>query len=743
MASGIFNVGVSGLSAAQIGIQTTSHNIANASTSGYNRQQTVQTTNTPMFTGSGYIGQGANVQTVQRVYSAFLSQQVLSAQTVASQMEVYQTQVEQIDNLLADPSAGLGPGLEDFFGAVQEVAAYPSSIPARQSLISSAQSLAARFQGLDQRIQEVRDGVNSQILAQLQNINSMTTQIGELNQRIILAQAAGSNQPANDLLDQRDQLVTDLNKLIRVQTVVQDDGTYNVFIGNGQPVVVGSVVSTLSGVQAPDDPEKIAVQMNSPYGGSFVLLESLLSGGALGGLLNFRAETLDIAQNALGRIAMAMASQFNAIHASGQDLIGNLGTDFFAVPVPVTNASVLNANPTTALDAQIIDSDYRLVFNGASFDVTRLSDGTSFNGLSMPAVLDGVTVSLTAGIANPGDVFVVRPGNRPGARVISEATNTGNAELDSTGSNFAALTDSDYRIDYVAANQWRLTRLSDLATWTSIVGVTEQDALDDLQQYQPGFSMTLSGAPPSVGDSFVIQPTRRGARDLAVAITDPNLIAAAAPFRTSATSTNTGVATISSGSVEYRDDSLPNLPLGTSPAGDIVLTFDAGTNTFAISGAYAGTVNYDPGTQTGVDISINGLTFRITGRPDTGDTFILAANANGVSDNRIAQMLGALQTTNVLNGVAGQTTSGATATYTSAYSQIVSQIGAKARQVEIVGQAQQALVDQASNAKESLSGVNLDEEAANLLKFQQAYQAAAKMLDIASKLFEEILAVGR
>lgn len=740
MASGIFNVAVSGLNAAQLGIQTTSHNIANASTEGYNRQRIDQTTSTPVFTGAGFIGQGTSVQTVQRVYSQYLTQQALGSQTNVAELDSYLTQLKQIDNLLADPNAGLSPALADFFKSVQEVAANPASIPARQAAISGAQALVARFQGLDTRIQEVRDGVNQEMLAELKSINGLAAAIGEANQRIILAQAAGPGQPANDLLDMRDQMVAELNTHIRVQVVEQTDGTFNIFIGNGQPVVIGTQVSTLSGKQALDDPEKVDVALDTPYGKSIYLLDSQLTGGKLGGLIRFRAESLDLAQNNLGRIAIGLATAVNQLHRSGQDLAGAIGGDFFSISDPAVYASSLNADPTTTIGARIISSDYRVVYDGSNYDITRLSDNVQFNGNTLPAIIDGITISI--GTANPAanDVYVVRPGNPPGQRVIAEATNQGSGTLDSSGSNIAALTGSDYRLDYVAANQWRLTRTSDNAIWFGN-GADPQGALDDLQQYQPGFVMNWSGAAPTVGDSFVVQPTRTGARNLAVAIGDPRALAAAAPFRTAGAQSNNGQATISNGSVAYVGNG--NLPMAPSPGGDIVLTFDGTIPGFLLSGAAAGTVAYDPATQTKVDITINGLSFTISGRPQDGDIFTLSANQNGISDNRTAQLLGALQTANVLNGASASSSTGATASFQSAYSQIVSAIGTKAREIDVTSRAQASLVLQAQQSREQLSGVNLDEEAANLLKYQQAYQAAAKMLAVVGTLFDELLALGR
>lgn len=637
----IFSIGVSGLNAAQLGQLTTSHNIANASTQGYSRQQIVQGTNTPLFTGAGFLGQGTNVRTVQRVYNNFLGSQVLASQTGASAMESYLAEVRQIDNLLADPGAGLSPALSEFFKGVQDVAANPASVPGRQSMISASQALIGRFQALDRRLREIRDGINSQVASEATLIGSYAKQIAEINQSIALAQAAGSAQPANDLLDQRDQLIADLNKEIRVTTLLQSDGSYSVFIGNGQPLVVGTLNYTLQAVAAPDDPERSIIALRSPTGSTVNLPESLLTGGKLGGLIAFRSESLDPVQNGLGRIALTLAQNFNDQHRLGQDLTGALGGNYF------------------------------------------------------DASLAGPTVRANA--------------NNAGTGTVTAAIDTG---------SIGNLSTSDYRLTYDGGANYTLTRLADNAVLVNAA---------PLPASVEGFSVAVGGAPVA-GDSFLIQPTRNGAGNLALAISDPRSIAAAAPIRTAAALGNSGTATVGAGTVDAPPPPNPDLTQ------TVTITFTSPT-TFDVTGTGAGIPAFGVAYTSGGNIAYNGWTTRITGTPAAGDTFTVAANSSGVADNRNAVLLGALQTQMPMVG--------GTASYQSAYSQIISQVGSKTRQVEVTGEAQQSLADQATTALQSLSGVNLDEEAANLLRYQQAYQASARVLDIANKLFEEILALGR
>ena len=649
----IFSVGVSGLNAAQNGILTTGHNIANASTAGYNRQQIFQTTNQPMFTGAGYLGQGTNVETIRRVYNQQLSEQVLAASTGSAEMDSYLSQINQISNLMADPDAGLSPAMSDFFKAVQEMAANPASIPARQAALSGSESLVARFHSIDQRMTEVRSGVNTMISSEVGAVNSYAQQLADINQRIIYAQAAGSNQPPNDLLDQRDQLIADLNKVIRVSTITQNDGTYSVFIGNGQPIVVGTLAYGLVAVAAPDDPERMIVAIKSPNGSTVNMPDSLLTGGSLGGLIAFRNESLDPAQNALGRIALTLATNFNAQHLLGQDLNGTLGVDYFNI-------------------------------------------------------------------------------NNAGPAVQANSGNTGTGVLAATVVSIGNLTTSDYRLSTTDGINYTLLRLSDNTSQAYTLGTSVD-----------GINISLSSGTPSAGDSFLIQPTRNGASGLAMKITDPRAIAVAAPIRTGTPLTNTGTASISAGAVSS---------VATLPASPVTLTYNAAGGSFSgfpIGSTVTVTSGTPPVTTTtsitaitdpvayvsGATIAYNGMSFTISGAPANNDTFTIERNSSGVSDNRNGVLLASLQTQSKMEG--------GTATYQSSYSAIVSQIGSKAREVEITGKAQQTLYEQAETTRAQLSGVNLDEEAANLLRYQQAYQAAAKMMDVASTLFNEILGLGR
>lgn len=646
MGNSIFSIGVSALNAAQAGLTTTGQNISNANTPGYSRQQIVQAANAPQATGAGFLGQGVQVTTVKRIYSDYLGRQLDAAQTQGSQLDSYYAQVSQIDNLLGDGSSGLAPALNDFFNSVQAVAAAPASLPSRQAMLASANALAASFQGMNQQLAQIRDAVNGQIGDTVNAINTDAQQIASLNRSIVQAQTAAGGQPPNDLLDQRDQLIADLGQQVQASVVKQSDGSYSVFVGNGQPLVSGGQAGQLVATPSPTDPQRTEIGYRA--GGSTVVLgESGLQGGALGGLLAFRAQSLDPAQNALGRIALGLAQTFNAQHALGQALNGAIGGAFFDVPKPAVLTGSGNAG-SGSVSAAIQDpgalttSDYLLRYNGASagnadYTLTRLSDGQSTDisfasgGYPYSTTVDGVAITIGAGAA--------------------------------------------------------------------------------------------------VNDSWKIEPTRNAAQDIAVAITDPAKIAAASPIRTAAATGNAGDATISAGTVT----SAAKLPL----SGAVTLTYSAASNQFSVSGASPAVAPF--AYTSGTTIAFNGMSFAISGTPANGDQFTIEPNTAGVSDNRNALALGALQTLATLGGSAA---SAATLSYQDAYAALASQIGDQTRSIQLQQTAQQSVIQQTKQAQQSVSGVNLDEEAANLLRYQQAYQAAGKMLQIASTLFQSILSIG-
>lgn len=429
--SNLFNLGRTGLIAAQAGLNTTGHNVANVHTPGFSRQQVVISTAGGQGGSSGYFGSGVQVDSVRRIYDGFLTQQLNASTAASGALSSYSAQVDRINNLLADNTVGISPALSRFFEGVNAVASNPADAAARQEMLGRAESLVSQLQTANQFLAEQQLSVNQQIDTNVKQINSYAERISNLNQAIVTARASVSGQVPNDLLDQRDQLVTELNELIAV-TVITDGDSINLAVGNGQTILAGTQVFPLKAVQSDSDPSRTAVAYTTGDGTPVELKDQVLKGGMLGGLLQFRSETLDTTQNQLGRIAISLAHAFNEVHKQGGDLAGEQGEDFFSLQPLVAMKNAANTG-TASFTLEITDAsklstdDYVLTYdqpNGVyhlttqkgrslgSYTVSQLEAGHSFEGL---------TLTLGAGATSADkDSFVLQP-TRHGARDLAVA----------------------------------------------------------------------------------------------------------------------------------------------------------------------------------------------------------------------------------------------------------------------------------------------------------------------------------
>ncbi len=647
MATNILSIGQSALNAAQLGMSTTGHNIANASTAGYSRQSIVQSTAQAQNMGFGYIGQGTIVTNITRAYDALLAKQVNNGISSTNNLTTYGDQMSQIDTILSDASAGLTPVMQDFFSSLKSLSANASDTPSRQALLSDTQSLINRFASTNDTLNQLRDGVNSQLTSSAGLVNSYATQISKLNDLIEKAVNSNGSTP-NDLMDQRDKLISDLSAEVKTTVVDQGNGSYNVFIGTGLPLVVGGQTYALSAIPSPTDASQIELAYQGSSG-SMILSADNLTGGNIGGVLQFRTESLDSIQNQIGQIATVLAYSLNDQMKQGVDSSGNLGGNLINISAPVVNTSSLNHG----------------------------------NGV--------VTASI---------------------------------------SSASALTSSDYQLKYDGSN-YTITRLSD----KQVVSTSSS-----LPQTVDGVKFDLSSGTMQSGDSYLIEPTRNAASSLSLAITDVSKLALAGALNTAKNSANTGSATISAATTNssYSSNALSSA---------LNITYDNSTGTFSgFPAAQAVTVTvgststtYPAGTAvpytSGASISVGGFSFSISGTPSNGDQFSITPNdGTTTSDNRNALLLVGLQTQKTMNN--------GSASFTSALGQVVTAVGNKTRELQVSATAEQAALTQTQTSMESVSGVNLDEEATNLLRYQQAYQAAGKMMQIANQMFDTILSIG-
>lgn len=620
----LLGTGLSALRATQRALDTTAHNIANVSTPGYTRQTVEFASRTPQAYGSNWIGSGVDAVAVKRVYDQFISQQARSSSGSLARLDTYAAQAGRLDSLLGDTDKGLSASLQSFTDAINEVSSTPSSIAARQVLLAQGNALADRLKGYDTRLREMSTDVDSQISGQAVEINTLAQGIARLNGDITVA-IQQTGQAPNDLLDQRDNLIDQLSTKVGVTVVAEGDSALNVFIGSGQPLVLGTTASQITTAKDPLDAERLQLALKTSSG--TVDISKSVSGGTIGGLLDWRTQMLDPARNELGRITLAVANQVNAVHGEGMDLTGALGGKFF-------------------------------------------------------------------------DVGAVG--------VVPATTNTSSAMATATRVDLGALTTNDYVITRTATDYTVRRQDTGAAVTFTGTGTSTDPILFD------GMSVVV-GAGVATGDQFVVHPTRDAIQGFDVAITDPAKIAAAAPLKTAALSTNTGTGKI--GKVDV-------LTPGATTLDPVNIVFTSAT-TYTVNGGPAQTY------ASGGNILVNGWSVQISGAPATGDTFTVRTNAGAVGDNSNAFALADAMKSGVIEG--------GTVSVTSAVERLTGSLGLQTRTAQMNRDAAASISESDLAARDAVSGVNLDEEAAAMLRYQQAYQAAAQIIAAASEMFDTLL----
>lgn len=654
--SNLINLGLSGLNAAQWGLTTTGQNISNASTPGYTIETPVYAESGGQYTGSGYLPQGVSTATVTRQYSQYLTTELNSAQSSGSSLSTYNTMISQLNNLIGSPTGGIASAITGYFTGLQNVSNNASSLATRQTAMSGAQTLVNQINAAGQQYDALRQSVNTQLSNTVSQINSYTQQIAQLNGQIVAASTQG--QPPNQLMDQRDLAVSNLSQLIGVN-VVNSNGSYSVFMGNGQPLVSAGNSYNLGTAPSTGDTSELSVQYLGQAGANPAaapqnLPDSKVTGGTLGGLVGFRSQTLDPGEAQLGAIAVSFASQVNAQNALGITLTGAQGGALFSVGSATVYANTQNTGNASlkvsfANPAQPTTGDYTLAYNGTAYTLTDNSSGA----------------------------------------VVGSAVN--------------------------------------------------------LSQPIDGLNFSTTGT-MNAGDSFTVEPTRGALNSFTTATTAASAIAAASPVLGSAAVSNTGTGAISSGTVTA-GYTMPNasttlsyngVGLAGFPAGSTVTVAGSPPTSYPIVDATT-VVPYSSATGATLTINnviagqMNNVSVTISGAPAAGDKFTIGPNTGATNDGSNALALANLSS--------AQSLGGGTLTLVGAYANYVNQVGNQTNQIQTSSTAQTALVTQITTAQQSVSGVNLNEEAANLLQYQQLYQANSKVIQTAQTLFQTLLGI--
>ncbi|CAK9884678.1 MAG: Flagellar hook-associated protein 1 [Candidatus Erwinia impunctatus] len=418
--SNLINSAMSGLSAAQAALSVTGNNISNYTVAGYSRQTTVLGQANSTLTGKFYIGNGVNVAGINREYDSFITAQLRGANTQASALSAQYAQMSNIDNMFSSTTNNLSTTIQGFFSSLQTLVSNASDPSARQTVLGKADGLVNQLQATDTYLRNVNSSLNTPVTSTVDSINGYAKQIANINQQIVKLKGAGAGSNPNDLLDQRDQLVNQLNQLVNVTVSQQDGGSYDISIANGVSLVQGDSYSQLKAVTSSSDPSKTTVaSVDASTGIAGEIPESQISGGSLSGLLAFRTE-LDNTRNQLGQLALTMGDSFNTQHKAGYDVNGDQGEAFFALGAPSAYANSQNSGTTqlTATitnSAQVQASNYKVTYDGSQWSVQRLSDNSSITATTgqdssgnTTLSFDGLQVTVGGQPAN-SDSFLVKP----------------------------------------------------------------------------------------------------------------------------------------------------------------------------------------------------------------------------------------------------------------------------------------------------------------------------------------------
>lgn len=753
MSFGLLTLGTQSLQANQTALSVTGQNISNVNTEGYTRQR-------PVFHSRADLG-GVEIDDIDRVADAFLNRQIWTDSATFNSYNAFEDFANELDNLMASDVTSISKAMDDYFGALQTAVDDPVSLPNRELFIAQSEALVQRFNDLDANIRRQNDTINGRLESNVASINTIAGNIAQLNDEIRIAKAAGN--VSSELLDQRDAKLEELSEYIGFTTLEDNStGEVSVFVGNGEPLVVGQSANTLYTITSPADTSQLNIGIQ--IGNSVGDITHQIAGGKVGGMLDYRENTLNETLDELGRIALVFADSMNEQHQKGMDLDGNPGGLMFTdinsgqaasdrVLAERDNLSTTSGSAVISDVSQVQATEYELVFSGPQeFTLIRGSDEMRWTQASLNANgpaptnasevdedgefyldaasgdltlrIDGVTVTLDAtGSFATGDKFLIRPTRNAASEidtVLNQASQlalasplTTSEDAGNTGTAVATVTITDQDYDAQSAVVGEMTPPIDVSFLTPLEVV---------------------GAPANVGAASALAVSDF---DVMAGITFPLTI------------TEDGA-----GNFDITDSASPaNTQTGVALTGsqlDLTATFGV---TLDIAGVVAGsgesfTVQHDSSSTaeyylltdadgdrqvgqyvSGQSIQLAGFEVTLTNQPAINDTFMVLPNTDGVSDNRNALLMSDLQFAKTIEG----------ASYQDKYGQTVERVGTEAAVAQVNAQAGKAVLDANLQQRSSIAGVNLDEEAAKLVQYQQAYQASAQLIRASQTIFDSLL----
>lgn len=678
---GLLNVGARALMANQVALQTAGNNIANVNTPGYSRQSVALQTVQGQFSGAGYIGQGVDVRTILRNQSELLTRQAAAAGSVSAGDTVRAQRLSQLQEIFSGGPTGLGAAITDMMNAFSDVVAAPTDLSARTLVLTRMDETASRMRTSADRINEIQYTVTEELKNSANTVNSLAKQMAAINEQI--ARATGNGQTPNDLLDQREQIIREINQYVQTTQIPADDGTIGLFVGGSQPLVLGTTATEVAVGDSGTFPSSGQVKLlfTRPGSPAIELDENMLGGGSISGLLRFNNTDLAEGRNLLGRMALAIGTTLNYQQTLGLTLDGVAGKPLFATTPSVpgltlgtAKGSISFTNSASFSPTEFAASDYEVRFDatGVGGQVVRLSDGetTPFTNIATLASkpIDGLTFQFT-------NTTAVTANERVLFKPFSTAASDMNALVYSPR-------------DLAVANPVN-----------AAMAPSNGGALQLAELKTTGAHWKTTGTPP-------------------VFVDPPEIIS------------NGVVADITLGSL-------------TIPS-QITLKYEQDKGGFIISGTSERPLNVPPpdtyvaGTTvvpytSGQAIRLNGWSITLKGTPKDGDIVTVGdAKLDGDYYTRNAGNATALMNLRDVKMFDESTLS-------DGYASAMAQVGTRTQSALFASDLSKSIAVNLENDRTAVSGVNLDEEAAKLLQYQQAYQASAKMLQIAQSVFDTLI----
>jgi flagellar hook-associated protein FlgK len=418
--SDILSIGAGATQLYRQSLATVSNNIANLNTEGYSRQVASSAEGMPSQQGTVFIGTGARLQGISRAYDEFIESGLRNSSSDLSTQEPMIQYANRIVDIMGSQASGLSTALDQFFATASDLSADPASSIQRQLFVRDADALASRFREISGHLGAVEQEARSNIELQVSTLNSLSAQLVAVNSQLS-GKITIDKQPAG-LLDQRDQILRDMADISKIHVTEATSGEVAVRLGSssGSLIVDGKQSVDLGARFDGNDPGRVDIMVD-PYGD--IRAASTVSSGILGGLINFRSQTLGPAMDNFDYLAQTLVAEVNKIHSAGLDLRGQRGTDLFQID-SVFDISSPTVNADIDIEIEVVDPE---AFKFSPFQIRWMSEDSVWR------IEDGKTGAVTfaqpdangfthaglqlnsTGRINDGDTFYIEPRQRPAA----------------------------------------------------------------------------------------------------------------------------------------------------------------------------------------------------------------------------------------------------------------------------------------------------------------------------------------